>query len=74
MLRIVALWLGIALIGVGLAGVGAYLWGVAGIVIDQPPDRSWLFWGLPLAMIGTTSLVAGVGLLILWRHLKRTGG
>lgn len=72
MLRAVALWLGITLSVIGLLGIGAYLWGVIAIMINQPPDQSWLFWGSPLAMIGATLLIGGVGLLILWRHLKKT--
>lgn len=71
MLRTVALWLGLVLGIIGLLGIGAYLWGVVDIMINQPPDQSWLFWASPLAMIGTTLLIGGIGLLILWRHLKR---
>lgn len=72
MLIKLALGLGLILSALGLAGIGAYLWGVVDIMIDQPADQSWLFWGSPLAMIGATLLIGGIGLLILWRHLHRT--
>ena len=72
MLRMVALWLGIALSVVGLLGIGAYVWGMVEIMVNQPPDQSWLFWALPLATVGATLLLGGVGLLILWRHLGKT--
>ena len=71
MLRNIALWLGISMTAIGLLGIGAYLLGVADIVINRPADRSWLFWGLSLASIGATVLLGGVGLLILWRHLEK---
>ena len=74
MLRTVALWLGITLTVIGLTGIGLYLWGVVDIMIRQPPDQSWLFWASPLATIGATLLIGGVGLLILWRHLRKTEG
>lgn len=68
----VALGLGLLLSALGLAGIGAYVWGVVEIMIHQPADQSWLFWASPLAMIGATLLIGGVGLLILWRHLRKT--
>lgn len=72
MLMKLALALGLLLSALGLAGIGAYFWGVIDIMIRQPPDQSWLFWASPLAMIGATLLIGGVGLLILWRHLRKT--
>jgi hypothetical protein len=66
--------LGLPLTLVGLFGVAAYVAGVVGIIAEQPADQSWLFWGLGLAFMGATALVAGVALLVLWRHLGRTGG
>lgn len=72
MLRLFALFLGIGLVLFGLVGIAFYVVGVVDIVINRPPDQSWLFWGIPLATIGTTALLTGVGLLILWRHLRRT--
>ena len=71
MLRLFALVLGIGLALFGLAGIAFYVVGVVDIVINRPPDQSWLFWGIPLATIGATALLTGVGLLILWRHLGR---
>lgn len=72
MLRSLALGLGLFLSALGLVGIGAYLRGVIDIMINEPADQSWLFWGLPLATIGATLLIGGVGLLILWRHLRKT--
>lgn len=72
MLRIIALLLGLFLSVTGILMIGAYLVGVVDIFIDQPPDRSWLFWGIPIATIGATALLGGVGLLILWRHIGKT--
>lgn len=72
MLQKVALILGIVLTLLGLVGVGAYLVGVVDIMIDQPADRSWLFWGLGIAGPGATLLIGGIGLLTLWRHLRKT--
>lgn len=74
MLQRVALILGIVLTVLGLVGVGAYLVGVVDIMIAKPADRSWLFWGLGIAGPGATLLIGGVGLLMLWRHLKKTEG
>lgn len=71
MLRMAALALGVVLIAVGLVGVGLYGYGVIDIVINKPGDRSWLFWGLPLGIGGAVSLITGIGLLFLWRYLRR---
>ena len=65
--------LGVGLVLFGLMGIAFYVVGVLDIVINKPSDQSWLFWGIPLATIGATALLTGVGLLILWRHLGRTG-
>lgn len=73
MLRAAALVLGLVLVGFGLMGIGFYGYGVVEIIITRPPDRSWLFWGLPLGIGGATALVTGIGLLFLWRYLKREG-
>lgn len=73
MLRATALVLGLALVGFGLLGIGFYGYGVIEILITRPADRSWLFWGLPLGLGGAISLFTGVGLLFLWRHLRRAG-
>lgn len=70
-MRILALLFGLFLTVTGILMIGAYLVGVVDIFIDQPPDRSWLFWGIPIATIGATALLGGVGLLILWRHLGK---
>lgn len=72
MLRLFALVLGVGLAILGLVGIAFYVVGVVDIVINRPPDQSWLFWGIPLATIGATALLTGVGLLILWWHLGET--
>jgi hypothetical protein len=52
---------GIALL-VGVVALKWYLWD---IVIQQAAesDRSMLFWGIPIAMIGVVATAAGVALL-----------
>lgn len=74
MIRVAALTLGIVLTLAGLVGIGLYAIGVVDIMVNRPPDQSWLFWGLPLAIIGATALLGGIGLLILWRYLHNTEG
>lgn len=54
----------------GLFGIIAYIAGVIDIIVSQPADRSWLFWGLGLAAIGLTLVGAGIGLLLLWRKTR----
>ncbi len=72
MLRKTALVLGVLLTVAGLAAIGMYVAGVVEIIVDRPPDASWLFWGLGIAGIGATLLAGGVGLLLLFRYLRRT--
>ncbi len=73
-MRVLALVLGIVLSLIGLVGIGLYAVGVIDIMINRPPDQSWLFWGLALAIIGATALLGGLGLLVLWRYLRNTEG
>lgn len=61
---------GAALSIVGLFLLGSYAVGVLRIVIEQPADRSWLFWGLALAGIGVMLIAGGVALLVIWRSLR----
>lgn len=61
-----ALAIGIPLAMAGVFLVGVYVVGVVDIIINQPPDRSWLFWGLALAFIGVFCLTTGVVLLVVW--------
>lgn len=65
-----ALILGVLLTASGLFFLGSYLLGVVDILIDQPPDRSWLFWGLGVAFIGITLLVGGIALIVVWRKTR----
>lgn len=69
-MRALALVLGVVLSLTGLVGIGLYAVGVIDIMVNRPADQSWLFWGLPLAIIGATTLLGGVGLLVLWRYLR----
>lgn len=71
MLRKSALTVGIILVLIGLAGVGMYLAGVLDIVVNEPADRSWLFWGFGFLGFGIVALGSGIGLLILRRNLRR---
>lgn len=71
LLRAFSLLSGAALSIVGLFLLGSYVVGVIRIVIEQPADSSWLFWGLALAAIGIMSIGGGVALLVIWRSLRR---
>ena len=68
--RVLALIGGLALTTIGLFGIIAYVAGVIDIIVSQPADRSWLFWGLGLAALGLYLLGAGIGLLLLWRKTR----
>jgi hypothetical protein len=68
--RVFVLIGGLALTTMGLFGIIAYIAGVIDIIVSQPADRSWLFWGLGLAAIGLTLVGAGIGLLLLWRKTR----
>ena len=57
------------LAGVGLFLVGAYLWGVVEIIVEDPADKSWLFWGLGLALFGVMFVGGGIGLALFGRSL-----
>lgn len=61
-----ALIIGIALAIAGLFLVLIYMVGVVDILVNQPPDQSWLFWGLGVAFIGVTLLAGGIVLLVVW--------
>lgn len=69
-LPIAALTLGILLIAPGLFFLGAYVVGVAEILVDRPADRSWLFWGLGVAFVGIALLVCGIALIVVWRKTR----
>lgn len=69
-ISIAALLVGVVLTLSGLVLFGIYVGGVIDILIDQPADRSWLFWGIGLAFIGITLLVGGIALLVVWRKTR----
>lgn len=71
MLRRAALVVGIVLILVGIGGVGVYVAGVVDIIVNDPADRSWLFWGFGLLGFGIVALGSGIVLLVVWRNLVR---
>jgi hypothetical protein len=52
---------GIALVVIGLAGIKWYVWDIAISQAGQP-DRSMLFWGLPILFLAFGSMAVG-GLL-----------
>lgn len=70
-LRGLALGLGIFLAAGGLLGLGVYVAGAFGIFIRQPGDRSWLYWGLAIALIGMTLLIGGIALIYAWHVLGK---
>ncbi|MEA3510184.1 MAG: hypothetical protein U9R51_01995 [Actinomycetota bacterium] len=53
---------GAVLLAVGAVAVKWYFWDV---VIRQAgePDRSMIFWGLPILLIGVFAIGAGLGLI-----------
>lgn len=69
---IAALIVGVVLTISGLILFGIYVAGVIDILIDQPADRSWLFWGLGFAFIGIILLVGGIALVVVWRKTRST--
>ena len=55
---------------VGVAALKWYIWDVAIQQADEP-DRSMLFWGIPIAFIGVAALAVGVALgTATYRHFK----
>ena len=58
----IALVVAIALIVAGAAAVKWYVWDIA-IAEAGEPDRSMLFWGIPVLFIGGGALTAGVLLM-----------
>jgi hypothetical protein len=60
----------VALLVVGAASVKWYVWD---IVIKQAsePDRSMLFWGLPILFIGIVAVSAAGGLAVATVRLSR---
>jgi hypothetical protein len=68
-MRYVLLIVGIGLSAFGLFGIGVYVAGVIEILVDQPADRSWLFWGLGVAGIGASLLAGGVALIVISRSM-----
>lgn len=71
MLRKSALAVGVLLIIAGSGGVGIYAAGLIDIIIEQPADRSWLFWGAGFLFFGILALGSGITLLFAWRNLGR---
>lgn len=59
-----------------LIGAAALWWYVAEVVIGQAgePDRSMLFWGLPIVFLGLTALmIAGLLAWFAISQLRQTG-
>ena len=55
---------------VGVAALKWYVWDVAIQQADEP-DRSMLFWGIPIAFIGVAALAVGVALgTVTYRHFR----
>jgi len=57
----------VVLLVVGAAAVKWYVWDVAVSQAGQP-DRSMLFWGLPVLFIGVIGALASVGMALLARR------
>ena len=60
----------VALLAIGIASAKWYMWD---IVIGQAgePDRSMLFWGLPIMFVGIFAIAAAVGLAVAAHRLSR---
>jgi hypothetical protein len=65
-------WLSVAAavvcVVIGGAALKWYLWDIV-IVESGNPDRSMLFWGLPVVFIGIVAIGGGVGFGVLARSL-----
>ncbi|MGB7859668.1 MAG: hypothetical protein WBM90_04160 [Acidimicrobiia bacterium] len=61
---------GTVLIVFGSVLIGIYLFGVFEVITEDPPDKSWLFWGLGLFLFGMFGLGTGIGLAVLGRSLR----
>ena len=64
---IAATFLAIVLFLIGAAAVKWYAWDIAISQAGQP-DRSMLFWGLPILFIGLIATIVSVGLALLARR------
>ena len=53
----------------GLWAIGAYLWGV--IEALDGPDRSWIFWGLAVLVIGILALGVGIVAILGGRRMRQ---
>lgn len=53
----------------GLWAIGGYVWGV--IAVLGEPDRSWIFWGLALVVVGLGALGLGGAIALAGRALVR---
>jgi len=60
----------VALLVIGIASTKWYVWD---IIIGQAgePDRSMLFWGLPILFIGIVAIAGAVGLAVAAHRLSR---
>jgi hypothetical protein len=55
---------------VGVAALKWYIWDVAIQQADEP-DRSMLFWGIPIAFIGVAALAVAIALgAVTYRHFR----
>lgn len=56
----------------GAAGLKWYVWDIA-VQEAGTPDRSMLFWGIPIVFLSAVAIAAGVGLALLARqYLQRS--
>ena len=69
-------WLSVAAavvcVVIGGAALKWYLWDIV-IVESGNPDRSMLFWGLPIVLIGIAAIGGAVGFGVLARSLFSAG-
>ncbi|MXQ07998.1 hypothetical protein GQ651_09085 [Alphaproteobacteria bacterium GH1-50] len=55
----------------GVWAIATYVIGV--IRVLDAPDRSWIFWGLAIMMIGIIALAAGIPALVAGLRMRQGG-
>lgn len=63
---------GLVVMGIGLSYVGLYIHGVFEVL--HQPDRSWIFWGLTILLIGLALTVGGAAAMVWGRSLRHRSG
>lgn len=62
LIRFTAYAAAVLLSAFGIFLIGAYVAGAIEVIVEDAPDKSWLYWGLALAFLGVVVLIMGIGL------------